>query len=268
MGEKGGIFIMYDMNNGSIYSSEVVGNSPNVPYGVGGTNPYTMGYHVNPAVVDKNVMDALLKFEEEKFKAQLDMEKQRMNYACKRDLEMFKTENRLRIEEKQAEHSMRRIEGMRARAEERENASYAIFKDSESKLRLEIKYPTRKSNYSEPVINSVNMRACRICDAETQKTVAVIFLADNLTENIVLKREDVNPKVFEKCLSERGLAITTSRERRKLVVELLLSYLIDEAAVVELPKKVGWSKTNTGWFFAESESETIKGVLKEGYGIK
>lgn len=268
MGEKGGIFIMYEMNNGFIYSSEVVGNSPNAPYGVGGINPYTTVYPVNPAVADKSFMDALLKFEEEKFKAQLDMEKQRLNYACKRDLEMLKTENRLRIEEKQAENSMRRIEGMRARAEERENASYAIFKDSESKLRLEIKYPTRKSNYSEPVINSVNMRACRICDAETQKTVAIIFLADNLTENIVLKREDVNPKVFEKCLSERGLAITTSRERRKLVVELLLSYLIDEAAVVELPKKVGWSKTNTGWFFAESESETIKGVLKEGYGIK
>lgn len=92
--------------------------------------------------------------------------------------------------------------------------------------------------------------------------------ADNLTESIVLEREDVNPKAFERRLSERGLAVTTSRERRKLVLELLLSYLVDEAAVVELPKKVGWSKTNTGWIFAESDTETIEGAVRGCYEIK
>ena len=112
------------------------------------------------------------------------------------------------------------------------------------------------------------MRAYLICDMETKKTVVVIVEANNLTEKIVLAREDVNPRVFERCLSKRGLAVTTGRERRKLVLELLLSYLIDEAAVVELPKTVGWSKTNTGWIFVESDAETIEGVVRGHYEIK
>lgn len=239
----------------------------NAPYGSVFINPYT-ATPINAAVTDKRFMDALIKMEEEKLKAQLDIEKQKLDYAYKRDLEMLKTENRLRIEEKQAENITKRIKGMQARTQERENAAYAIFKDSESRLRLETKYPTRKSEYSEPVISCVDMRACRICDVETHKTVVIIVEADKMTEKIVLVREEVNARVFEHCLSERGLAVTTSRERRKLVLELLLSFLVDEAVVIELPKTVGWSKTNTGWIFAESDAKTIEGVIRGRYEIE
>lgn len=230
-------------------------------------NPFT-GLPINPAVADKSYMDALLKMEGERIKAQFDIEKQKLDYAHKKDLEILKSENRLRLEEKQAENIAKRLEGMQARTAERENASYAIFRDSESRLRLETRYPTRKSDYSEPIINSDSMQAYRICDVETHKTVAVLIKADNMPEKIVLAREDVNPRVFERCLSKRGLAVTTSRERRKLVLELLLSFLIDEAAVVELPKTVGWRKADTGWIFAESDAKTIEGVVRGCYEIK
>ena len=258
---------MVEMNKEIICPIEPVNNSQYVPYAFGVINPYT-GCPVNSMVTDKRFVEFLMKMEEDKLKAQLDMEKQKLDYEYKRDLEMLKAENRLRLEEKQAENSMKRIEGMQARTDERENASYAIFKDSENRLRLETKYPTRKSDYSEPVINSADMRAYRICDMETQKTVVVLVEADNLTEKIVLSREDVNPRVFERCLSKRGLAVTTGRERRKLVLELLLSFLIDEAVVVEMPKTVGWSRTNNGWIFAESEAETIEGVVRGHYESK
>lgn len=258
---------MNEMNQKAICPIESISNVQNASYGLGPINPYT-GLPLNPTVADKSFMDAIMKMEEEKLKAQLDMEKQKLEYAYKRDLEMLKAENRLRLEEKQSENIMKRVEGMQVRTEERENAAYAIFKDSENRLRLETKYPTRKPDYSEPVINSTDMRAYRICDMETHETVVVIVDGNNLTEKIVLARTDVNPRVFERCLSKRGLAVTTGRERRKLVLELLLSYLVDEAAVVELPKTVGWSKTNTGWIFAVSDAETIEGVVRGRYEIK
>lgn len=239
---------------------------PNVSYGSVPINPYT-GLPVNPEIADKRSIDTMMKMEELKLKAYLEMEKQKWEYHYKKDLEKLKTENRLRIEEKQVENSMRRIEGMQARTKERENASYAIFKDSEGRLRLETKYPTRKSDYSEPVINSTDIHAYRICDMEMQKMVLFIVEADNLSEKIVLRREDVNMRVFERCLSKHGLAVTTSRERRRLVLELLLSFLLDEATVVEMPETVGWCKTNTGWIFTESEAGTIEGVVGR-YGIK
>ena len=258
---------MIEMNKEAICPIEPVNNSQYVPYGFGVINPYT-GYPINSMETDKHFVEFLMKMEEDKLKAQLDMEKQKLDYEYKKDLEMLKAENRLRLEEKQAENSMKRIEGMQARTDERENASYAIFKDSENRLRLETKYPTRKSHYSEPVINSADMCAYRICDIETHKTIVVIVEANNLQEKIVLAREDVNPRTFERCLSKHGLAMTTTRERRKLVLELLLSFLMDEAVVIELPKTVGWSKTNTGWIFAGSEAETIEGVLRGRYEIK
>lgn len=257
---------MNETYNKAVCPIETVNNSQNIPYGFGLINPYT-GCYVNPTVTDKSFVDFLMKMEEDKLKAQLDMEKQRLDYIHKTDLEMLKAENRLRLEEKQAENISKRIEGMQARTEERENASYAIFKDSENRLRLETKYPTRKSEYSEPVINSADMRAYRICDIETHKTVMVLVEADNLPEKIILTREELNPRFFERCLSKRGLAVKVGRERRKLVLELLLSFLIDGAVVVELPKTLGWSKTNTGWIFAESEAKTIEGVVR-GYEIK
>lgn len=248
---------MNGMNKKIICPIEPVNNAQTVSYGY--VNPYT-GLYLNPVVADRIYMDSL--------KYQAEKEKQMVDYACKKDLEMLKAENRFRLEEKQEENRVRRIEGMQARTDEQENASYAIFKDSEKRLCLETKYPTRKSDYSKPVINSADMRAYRICDMETHKTVAVIMDADNLTEEIVLVRADINPRVFERCLSKCGLAITTSRERRKMVVELLLSYLIDKATVVELPKTVGWTQTDMGWIFAASDAETIEGVLKGRYEIK
>lgn len=258
---------MTETNQVAICPIEPISNCQNVPYGFGLINPHT-GFPINPAVADQRFIDAIMKMEGEKFKAQLDMEKQRLDFIYKRDLEALKAENRIRLEEKQSEIITKRIEGMQARTEERENAAYAIFKDSESRLRLETKYPNRKTNYSEPVINSADMRAYRICDMEMHKTVFFVVEGDNLTEKIILARDDINPRAFERCLSKRGLAVTVGRERRKLVVELLLSYLVDEAIVVELPTTVGWSKTNTGWIFAETDTETIEGVVRERYEIK
>ena len=230
-------------------------------------NPYT-GYPVSSAVVDKSYVDFWMKMEEERNKAQLDYQKQILALDNKKELENLKTENIIKIENKRHENAMKRQEGMYERTEERENAAFALFKDSEGRIRIETKYPTREPKYSVPIIKCLNVCSCQICDAETHEVALLIVTADNMVGNIILEKENFNLKGLENCLSKHGIALNISRERKKMVLNLLLSYLIDEAGIVELPKTLGWSKNNGGWIFASSIEETIDGVKGGYYGNK
>lgn len=230
-------------------------------------NPYT-GYPVSLAVADKSYVDFWMKMEEERNKAQLDYQKQMLAHDNKKELEKLKTENIIKIENKRHENAMKRQEGMCERTEERENAAFALFKDSEGRIRIETKYPTREPKYSAPIIKCLNVCSCKICDAETHEVALLIVSADNMVGNIILEKENFNLKGLENCLSKHGIALNISRERKKMVLSLLLSYLIDEAGIVELPKTLGWSKSNGGWIFASSIEETIDGAKGGYYGNK
>jgi len=254
-------------NNASLRTVNPAGLGPmysEVEYGSYMVNPFT-GYPVNAAVLDKSYVDSLMRIEEAKCKSVLEMNKQNLEHANRMALEERKAEHRLAYEDRHSENVMRRFYGMEEKKAEREHSVSSVFEDAEGCLCLETRYMNGDVFCSKPIINCFNMRAHRICDAETHETVVVIIAINDFTEQIILVGEDINPRLFDKCLSKRGIAVKASRERRKMVVDLMFAYLMEHATATELPNSVGWTKTNKGWFFTEFESKTTGGAARGYY---
>jgi len=202
-------------------------------------NPIS-GLPVNPALADKFFLDSLAKEQE---------------FGYKVALENLKAENASKLEDKKHDNAMKRIEGILTRKEELDNATEAIFKDSDGRFRLEKRYPNEPPKYTSPILNCINLQAYQICDLETHERIRVLLTADNLKNNIILEKEDINSKGLSKCLANHGSAVTISRDRKKNALELLYSYLMRESKVIEHPTHLGWNQTSNGWVFVSLKEE-------------
>lgn len=202
-------------------------------------NPYT-GYPVNTALADKFILDSIAR--EQEFGHKLEIERQKAAYA--RDLE-----------DKKHDNAMKRIEGIMDRKEELDNATEAIFKDSDGRFCLEKRYPNKPPKHTPPILNCVNLQAYQICDMETHEQIRVVLTADNLKNNIIIEKEDINSRGVSKSLSSHGFEVTIGRDKKRNTCDLLYSYLMRESQVIEQATHSGWNRTNSGWMFI---------LLKEG----
>lgn len=202
-------------------------------------NPFT-GRPVNPALADKFFLDSLAK--EQDFGHKVEIERQKAEYAS-------------RLEEQKHHNVMKRIEGIMERKEELDNATEAIFKDSDGRFCLETRYPNKPPKHTPPILSCVNLQAFQICDLETHEQIRVVLTADNLKNNIILEKGEINSKGLSKCLADHGSAVTISRDRKKNTSDLLYSYLMRESKVIEYPTHLGWNKTGNGWVFVSLKEE-------------
>lgn len=219
------------------------------------------GCQVSGTELDKVYVEHLAHLAEQNNKYQNEQYLSSIRHQHAKELENLETDNRMKIEDKKHENLMKRIEGMEAMKSEYAHAIQAVIENADGYLCYETKYPNRESKFSKPILNCRNMVAQIICDIETHETIAVIISADDLKDRIILVKDEIDIKTFEKCLVNHGVDFRVSRDNRKQVLNLLLTYLLNNAVVVEFPSSVGWNKTKDGWLFAESKEKTVEGVI-------
>lgn len=212
-------------------------------------NPYT-GYPIDKNCMEK-YLDYSLGIEKQKFQNALDIEKERCIYEMRKDLDDRKTEN-----------ALRREEGMYRRKINREMAQYCVFENSEGFLCLEMTFPNGERTYSKPVVNSRNLYALCVCNVDSHDREVCIIRSKHSDEQIILYGKSLCSDGFSKQLEQKGISILVCRERRKMVTEMIFTYLLENAKITELPDSLGWHQTKKGWFFTDLESKTIMGAMK------
>lgn len=140
----------------------------------------------------------------------------------------------------------KRQEGIEARKRNRQNASYAIGKDSEGRFCLETTFLNGDVEVSRPVMNVANMYMTRLVGIETGDYVNQISW-DEMNRDIILTK-DSDVKAFRIAMNLAGIAIQVGRDRKKDVAELIFAYIVRNCKSVSIADHLGWNKAGDKWF--------------------
>ena len=149
----------------------------------------------------------------------------------------------------------KRQEGIEARKRNRQNASYAISKDSEGRFCLETTFLNGDVEVSRPVMNVSNMYMISLVGMGTGDYVNLVMW-DEMQSEIVLTRES-DVKTFKTAINKAGIAIQVGRDRKKDVLDLIFAHLIRNCKKVSVAEHLGWNKANDKWIWIENEVETL-----------
>lgn len=202
-------------------------------------------------------LEHCLKQNELHHKAILESQKMQEEFRLRKELDDYKTAN-----------AIKREEGMEKRRRKRESASYRIFENPDGFFGMEVCYLDSEADYTGAVINCRHMRAHCVYELHGREMAVCIIDfqdSDGSVERVVLFGRFLNAEGLAKVLQKKGVTVQVGRDRKKLVWELIFSYLINTATKSELPDSLGWHKLEPDWFFTESEAQTIAGAKKGEY---
>lgn len=202
-------------------------------------------------------MEYCLKQNELYQKAILESQKMQEEFRLRKELDDHKTAN-----------AIKREEGMEKRRRKRESATYRIFENPDGFLGIEVSYLESEPDYTGAVINCHHMRAHCVYELhEREMAVCIIDFKDSngSAGRVVLFGGFLNAEGLAKVLQKKGITVQVGRDKKKLVWELIFSYLIKNATKSELPSSLGWHKLESDWLFVEAEDQTIAGAKKGEY---
>lgn len=130
---------------------------------------------------------------------------------------------------------------------------YTVFENSDGYLCLEIQYSDGEHIFTKPIIDCVHMRAHLVCESDYKKWVVCIVGLNDFSDRIILSGRRISADNFEEVLTVKEIPILVSKIKRKVVMEMVFMYLMENATVSELPNSLGWSKRKTRKSLAEYE---------------
>lgn len=149
----------------------------------------------------------------------------------------------------------KRQEGIEKRKRNRENASYAISKDSEGRFCLETTFLNGDVEVSRPVMNVSNMYMTSLVGMETGDYVNLLMW-DEMKRDIMLTK-DSDVKAFRTAINLAGIAIQVGRDRKKDVAELIFAYIVRNCKSVSIADHLGWNKADDKWIWIQKEEDTL-----------
>lgn len=180
-----------------------------------------------------------------------DEEIQRIKLERSREEAEYKRQ----LEEYKAEMAIKRMEAIEELKMNRACASQGLFEDINGFLCLETVFPNGKKLISEPIMNvSCVQMICLINMCDMYDKVALLSWKD-CSEPVVLN--DITSKALNNVLTNWGLNLRVGRDRKKIIIEILLSYLMEHANIKKAVPKVGWNLISGEWFFESDPEKTL-----------
>ncbi|WP_455190855.1 hypothetical protein [Eubacterium ramulus] len=179
-------------------------------------------------------------------------------------IENYKLKNRLDFEEKKAKIAERRDEAIQRRKELKQLARKAAFEDSEGYLCLEVIRPDNSRSKSNRIVNVPYIRMICITDV-TNANRKMGFISWSKKENKHFLQENVfSQKGLRNLFDENGVSIEVGRDKKNEMLDMIWSFLVQNAKQLYAFPYYGWCKTSQGWRFADTKKMVIND-LKGGH---
>ena len=142
------------------------------------------------------------------------------------------------------------LKGMIRWKEEKEQATVAAVLDSDGFFCIEIQYPTRDKEVTNPVLQIDNLHMTRLVDIESGECVGEKVSWDNDRKSFILLLDQRSPDFFKKEIENSGACIAViDKKKQKTYATLIYAFLIKHSVTIEIPARWGWNKTYHGWVF-------------------
>ncbi len=181
----------------------------------------------------------------------------------KRQLLQLEYKNRKEQDERKALWKEKLNRGIFERKIHRDNATFAVFENADGKICIQMQMVGEPVYYSPPVLNVSGLKMVLYHTFDSSDCVAVITW-DATKSKITISDQNLCSDGMRKALEKQGVCISTLKERKKEVTELVFAYLASKANHILLPRSLGWNKVGADWVFASCPGETIIGIKNGG----
>ena len=134
------------------------------------------------------------------------------------------------------------LKGMIRWKEEKEQATVAAVLDSDGFFCIEIQYPTRDKEVTNPVLQIDNLHMTRLVDIESGECVGEKVSWDNDRKSFILLLDQRSPDFFKKEIENSGACIAViDKKKQKTYATLIYAFLIKHSVTIEIPAKTARS---------------------------
>lgn len=196
-------------------------------------------------------------------KVWVDSAKSSIDTECRRQLLQAEYALRKDLDEKKALWKEKLNRGIFERKIHRDNATFAVFENADGKICIQMQMVGEPVYYSPPILNVSGLKMVLYHTFDSSDCVAVITW-DATKSKITLSDQNLCSDGMRKALEKQGVCISTMKERKKEVTELVFAYLASKANHILLPRSLGWNKVGADWVFASCPGETIIGIKNGG----
>ena len=176
-------------------------------------------------------------------------------------LENHKLKNRLDFEEKKAKIAEKRDETIQRRKELNHLARKAAFEDSEGYLCLEVIRPDNSRSKSDRIVNVPYIRMICFTDVTKAGRKMGVISWHNKNNKHFLQENAFSPKGLRNLFDENGVSIEVGRDKKNEMLDMIWSFLVQNAKQFRVFPYYGWCKTSQGWRFADTEKMIIKDLM-------
>lgn len=149
--------------------------------------------------------------------------------------------------------------------EKRELTTRAIAVDSDGKFVIESTLPTGEKKFSKPVCRETGFRACWLYALDVPQKdwlFSINFFGVTGSTTVILKKPST--QIVMRAFREVGVHFRFSRSLRAEMEAAVVAWLIQNATIVEIPKRIGWNQMSDGeWYFEQDAKKTLEGICDD-----